>query len=301
MTGERLANFDPASARRFDFRSSEFLGESDLRQLSAAHTRFAGNLSIRLSTFLRMECAVKVVEFGAKTFAQFCETIASPSHVALFEIEPLAGVGLLEVRIPLGLAMSDRLLGGKGRATALDRSLTEIETALLDDVVHLAAQEWVRLCEAPGTPFRPHCVGHESSGHFLQTSSPGALMVVSSMDVTLGEVTEKVQWAVPFSMLDPMLRKFRAARLQTKEAPQKKLQWRPSYAGIGVPITAEWRLREMTLGEVMRMSEGQIIDLPRDLVAQTRVRFSNTEEFLGTVGIQNGHVAVQLTRPVQKD
>ena len=43
------------------------------------------------------------------------------------------------------------------------------------------------------------------------------------------------------------------------------------------------------------------LTLSRELVSETRIRLSNTEEFLGTAGVQNGQIAVQLTKRIVKD
>ena len=56
----------------------------------------------------------------------------------------------------------------------------------------------------------------------------------------------------------------------------------------------------MTLGEVMRFKEGQVLELSRDLISDTRIRLSNTEEFLGTAGVRNGQIAVHLTKRIVK-
>ena len=57
----------------------------------------------------------------------------------------------------------------------------------------------------------------------------------------------------------------------------------------------------MTLGDVMHFKAGQVLELSRDLVSETRIRLSNTEEFLGTAGVQNGQIAVHLTKRIVKD
>jgi flagellar motor switch protein FliM len=49
------------------------------------------------------------------------------------------------------------------------------------------------------------------------------------------------------------------------------------------------------------MREGDVVPLPRELVSQTRIRLSNTEEYIGTVGMQNGHIAVQLGQRALKE
>ena len=301
MNGERMRGFDPSKATKFDFRNPDFVSQTDLRLLNTLNTSFVQHLSSRLSTFIRMECNLKINEFTTKPFAQFTESLAANAHVTLFEIAPLNGVGIAAIALPLGLAMADRLLGGKGRAVAGDRVLTEIEISLLDDVVHVALQEWAGVWEGENTGLKPECIGHETGGRFLQTSASDASMIVTDVELTMGEMTEKLVFAIPFPMIENMLRQRQSTQPRATEAAPKKIQWRASYAGIAVPISAEWKLQDMSLGEVMRFQEGQVIELSRDLVSETRIRFSNTEEFLGTAGVQNGQIAVQLTKRIVKE
>ncbi len=301
MNGERMLGFDTSSVSRFDFRNPDFVSQSDLRLLNTMHTLFVQHLSARLSTFLRMECGLKTVEFASKSFASFADSLAANAHVTLFEIAPLPGVGVIGIALPLGLAMADRLLGGKGRAPNGERILTEIEISLLDDVVNLALQEWSGLWENENSALKAECIGHETGGRFLQTSPPEASTIVTEVDLTIGELTEKLQFAIPFPMIEGLLRQRQNAQPRAAAAPPKKAHWRPSFAGIGVPVSAEWKLQDMSLSEVMRFKEGQVLKLSRDLVSETRIRFSNTEEFLGTAGVQNGQIAVQLTKRITKD
>ena len=301
MNGERMRGFDASKVTRFDFRNPDFVSQTDLRLLNTLNTSFVNNLSARLSTFIRMECNLKIVEFTTKPFSQFAVALAPNAHVTIFEVTPLNGVGIAVMALPMGLAMADRLLGGKGRASTPDRILTEIEISLLDDVVQVALQEWAGLWEGECASLKPECIGHETGGRFLQTSEPDASMIVTDLDLTIGELTEKLLLAIPFPMIETMLRQRKSTQPRATEAAPKKIQWRTPYAGIAVPISAEWKLQDMTLGEVMRFKEGQVLELSRDLVSETRIRISNTEEFLGTAGVQNGQIAVQLTKRSAKD
>ena len=301
MNGERMRGFDASKVTRFDFRNPDFVSQTDLRLLNALNTTFVNNLSARLSTFIRMECNLKIAEFATKPFSQFAGALAPNSHVTIFEVTPLNGVGIAAMALPMSLAMADRLLGGKGRAATPDRVLTEIEISLLDDVVQVALQEWAGLWESECAGLKPQCISHETGGRFLQTSAPDASMIITDLDLTIGELTEKLLFAIPFPMIETMLRQRQSTQPRATEAALKKIQWRASYAGIAVPISAEWKLQDMTLGEVMRFKEGQVLELSRDLVSETRIRFSNTEEFVGTAGVQNGQIAVQLTQRIVKN
>jgi flagellar motor switch protein FliM len=300
MNGERMQGFDASTVTKFDFRNPDFVSQTDLRLLTGLHTSFTQHLSARLSTFVRMECGLKLAEFASKPFAQFTSALPETAHVTLFEISNLRGVGTLALSLPLGLAIADRLLGGKGRASTTDRSLTEIEISLLDDVVHVALKEWCGLWEGQAESLKPETIGHETGGRFLQTSAPDAVIVATELELTIGELTAKLWLGIPFPMVEGMLRKRQKTQPRATQAAPKPMQWRAPYAGIAVPISAEWKLHDMSLGEVMRFSEGQVLPLSRELVTDTRIRFANTEEFLGTAGVQNGRIAVQLTKRIQR-
>lgn len=299
--GDRLEDFDPAGIVRYNFHNPGFLGQADLRQLGVLHQRFVQHLSARLSTFFRMECGLTMAKFGTATFAEFCETMGNPTQLTLFQVEPLRGVGIVEISLPLGLMMADRLLGGKGRVTKTDRGLTEIEETLLEDAMQLIVNEWTQVLEGEKAILKPQCIGHETSGRFLQTSTPETVFLTTKVDVTIGELTERLQVGIPFSMIEAMVKRMQVARQSGDDPQPKQVQWRAPYAGIQVPITAEWKVREITLADVLGMREGDVIQMPRELVSQTRIRLSNTEEFVGTVGMQNGHVAVQLGQRALKD
>jgi len=294
LHGDRLKSIDPAKIETYNFRNPGFLSQTQLRQFAMLHEKLAGHLGARLSTFLRMECLLKVSGFQSVTFAKFCEGLPHPTHISLFQIEPLRGVGMVEMSLKLGLAMADRLLGGKGRSVGPDRVLSEIETTLLEEGAMLVLKEWTHLWEDSVTKLKPQCIGTESSGRFLQTASPESNFMVLQLEVSFGETKEQLQLGVPFVMFEPFVRRMQSSPVQVDEPNVKQRQWRASYAAISVPIVAEWRVREITLAEVLKFQTGDVIPLGRDAIHDTRLRLSATEEYSGTLGVQNGHLAVQL-------
>jgi flagellar motor switch protein FliM len=292
--GDRLKAIDPAKIETYNFRNPGFLSQTQLRQFGMLHEKLAGHLSARLSTFLRMDCLIKATGFQGVTFAKFCEALPHPTHLTLFQVEPLRGVGVVEMTLKLGLAMADRLLGGKGRVVGPDRILSEIETTLLEEAVGLVLKEWTHLWEDSETKLKAQCIGTESSGRFLQTAPPESSFMVLQLEVAFGETKEQLQIGVPFVMFEPFVRRMQRSPVQAEDARAKQMQWRASYAAISVPIIAEWKVREITLNEVLKFQTGDVIPLGREAIHDTRLRLSATEEYAGTLGVQNGHLAVQL-------
>src|ERR1700722_11800845 len=125
--GRRMdAEVDRSTINTYNFRNPGFLRQGDLRPLELVHQKFVEHLCARLSTFLRMECLVKMIKFGSSTFSLITDSMKATTHVTLFQVEFLRGIGILDMSLPLSLAISDRLLGGKCRLNDTNRGLTEI-------------------------------------------------------------------------------------------------------------------------------------------------------------------------------
>ncbi len=294
MLGDRMPSLDRSKLTPYDFRNPGFIGEADLRQLNTMYERFVAHLAARLSTYVRMECDLKLSSFSSVMFAKFCETMASPTHLTLFQVEPMRGVGIVDFSLPISLTLADRLLGGKGKVAESERVLTEIETELLADVIQLVLTEWTSLWEDSTTQFNPLCIGNETSGRFLKTSPADAPFLSAAIDCTIGELNGKIHVGVPFSMIETVVKKMQSAREKSTPLTPKQIKWRAPFAAIAVPVTAEWKVREISLREVVSLEAGSVLELSRELITQTHVRLSNTEEFTGTVGMQSGRIAVQL-------
>lgn len=295
--GRRMdSEIDRSTIETYNFRNPGFLRQGDLRQLELLHQKFVEHLSARLSTFLRMECVVRMVKFGSATFSRLADSMKGTSHVTLFQVEFLRGIGILDVSLPLSLAIADRMLGGKGRLSDANRSLTEIEVALLEDVAQLILVEWTHQWPEQEVTFTPSIVGHDTSGRFLQTAEADVVHVTIQTEVVIGECVGQLQMGIPFAMVEPIVKLMAIARLKGADTKSRTIAWRRPFNGINVPVVAEWVVKDMRIGEVIKLRPGDILEMNRDLISKTHVRLSNTTGFIGTAGVEDGRVAVQLTQ-----
>jgi flagellar motor switch protein FliM len=287
---------DRSTIETYNFRNPGFLRQGDLRQLELLHQKFVQHLSARLSTFLRMECVVRMLKFGSSTFSLLTEALKGPTHITLFQVDFLRGIGILDMNLPLSLAIADRMLGGKGRMTDNNRAVTEIETALLEDVAQLILVEWTHQWPEQEVTFTPTIMGHDTSGRFLQTADADVVHVTIQTEVIVGECVGQLQMAIPFAMVEPIVKFMAVARLKGNDTKSHAIEWRKPFNSISVPVIAEWMVKEMAVAEVIRLRPGDVLEMRRELIAQTHIRLSDTSGFIGTAGVENGHVAVQLTQ-----
>ncbi|MDP1579819.1 MAG: flagellar motor switch protein FliM [Candidatus Didemnitutus sp.] len=284
---------------RFDFLNPVILPEQELRRLRVIHEDFIRYLSARLSLFLRMEFGIKMAKLATVTYANFTEALPTPTHVCLFKAEPMLGVGLLDFSPRLALTIADRLLGGRGHSVKSERPLTEIEVALMEDVVVIMLEEWCAQWKCD-TELHPVIIGHESSGRYLQTSPKDAVMLVLGLEVNFGDCTEAMQLGMPYYTIEPMVKKMQSRR--QKEAAvtpvEKRAVWQKTYDHITMPVRAEWEAFEISLREICSLRVGDVIEMPAEFLQQTRVLLNGVPKFVGTVGLDSDRVAVQLNRKI---
>jgi flagellar motor switch protein FliM len=295
--GSRPGATETVKVEPYDFRNPAFLSEVELRRLRLVHEDFIRYLSARLSLFLRMEFGLKMAKLTTATYARFTESLPSPTHICLFKAEPLAGISILDINPRLALTIADRLLGGRGHSVKTERYLTEIEVALLDDVVHMILEEWCHQWKVE-QELTPLIVGHENSGRFLQTSPKDAVVLAMTLEASFGDCSEQIQIGVPYYTIEPLVRRMQARRQKDATVAavvQRKAAWQETYATVAMPVRAEWDTFELSLREITNLRVGDVLELPAEQLRETNVLLNGVPKFVGTVGIDQEHVAVQLT------
>ncbi|HWA26035.1 MAG TPA: FliM/FliN family flagellar motor switch protein [Lacunisphaera sp.] len=298
--GVRAKGADNVKVESYDFRNPAFLSEVELRRLRLVHEDFIRYLSARLSLFLRMEFGLKMAKLTTVNYSKFTEALPSPTHICLFKAEPLNGVSILDVNPRLALTIADRLLGGRGHSVKTERYLTEIEITLLDDVVHMILEEWCHQWKVE-QELTPLIVGHENSGRFLQTSPKDAIVLAMTLEASFGDCSEQIQIGVPYYTIEPLVRRMQARRQKDANVAavvEKKAGWKEAYSNIAMPVRAEWDTFEVSLREITDLRVGDVIEMPVEQLRQTNLLLNGVPKFVGTVGLDTDHIAVQLTSKV---
>ncbi len=295
--GSRVGASPNIKVEAYDFRNPVFLSEIELRRLRLLHEDFIRYLSARLSLYLRMELGLKMAKLTTATYAKFTESLPNPTHLCLFKVDPLVGVGILDINPRLALTIADRLLGGRGHSVKAERYLTEIEIALLEDVINIVLEEWCSQWKSE-QELHPIIIGHENNGRFLQTSPKDAIVLILTLEANFGDCSEQIQFGVPYYTIEPVVKKMQARRQKDTavSSAEKKAEWHPAYAGITIPVRAEWHALEVDLREVTSLRVGDVLELPASIFHDTRVTLNGSPKFVGTVGLDSDKVAVQLTR-----
>lgn len=283
----------------YDFRHPVFLSQVELRKLRVQHEQFIRALAARLSIYLRLEFGLQMSQLQTITYQKFTESVASPSHITLFKVEPLRGICILDVNPRLGLTIVDRQMGGPGHSVAAGRDLSDIEVALLDQALHLMISEWCSQWSEI-EDIKPTILGHDNSARFLQTSARDAIVLVLTMEAQIGDCVESMQFAFPYNTIEPLIRqlstKLNPAAGEPPEPAVAGPRWRPNMEDIRIPITAEWQGLQLTARQVTELKVGDVLEIPPEFTSEIHLRLANLQKFDGRLGTVDGRWAVEVTR-----
>ncbi len=283
----------------YDFRNPAFLSEAELRRLRLLHEDFIRYLSARLSLYLRMEFGLKMAKLTTVSYSKFTDSLPNPTHLNLFKVDPMVGVGILDINPRLALTIADRLLGGRGHSVKAERYLTEIEIALIEDVIMIMLEEWCAQWKTE-QELHPSIIGHENNGRFLQTSPRDAIVLALALECNFGDCSEQIQIGVPYYTIEPVVKRMQARRQKDAAvtATVKRAEWQSAYEGIAIPVRAEWQALELTVREVASLRVGDVIEMRPPICAETVIVLNESPKFIGTVGLDTDRVAVQITRKI---
>ncbi|HEY3863219.1 MAG TPA: flagellar motor switch protein FliM [Verrucomicrobiae bacterium] len=289
-------------AQPHDFRGSTLLSARQSRKLLSHETQFLNALEARVALLLRSEFPVKLASIDIVSYKKLTEGWAGPTHLILFKTEPLRGVSLLEIPLRLGLTLVDRLMGGPGRIDQANREISEIEKALLDQVVQIILEEWCNNW-APIKPLKSTVLGCESSGRFLQTAPPQTNMLTLAFDARLGDCNGQIKLAFPYSTLEPIVRQLcggsEAAAETPAHAAPPAVQWNRCLDDVTLPVTAECRGLELSAREILNLKTGDVLPISPQLIQQICLRLGDIAKFKGRLGTVAGQWAVELTQTLK--
>jgi flagellar motor switch protein FliM len=295
--GVRVRPGEEVLLEDYDFANPHFLSETQMRRVRLRHEQFIFNAASRLSMQLQTDFGLRMSRLETQPYQNYTDNISNPSHIVLFRLNQLKGVGVIAMGARLAMTIVDRLLGGGGHSVRQERFLSELEIILLEDFLQVLLEQW---CQQFSEYEKLHAeiIGYENHGRFLQTAPRDAQMLVLTMEAILGDCSESIQIGIPYYAVEPIIKKMQEqadANNQPSGALARRSWW-DSCDEIRIEVKAEWTAFECTVRDLLRLRQGDVLRLSPDLIGNTEIWCNNTLRFAGRVGVQNGQVAVEVLR-----
>lgn len=162
---------DTRKIKIYDFKRPDKFSKEQMRTVQMMHETFARLTTTSLSAQLRSMAHVHVATVEQLTYEEFIRSIPTPTTLAIINMDPLRASALLEIDPSVTFSIIDRLFGGKGQGSKVQRELTEIESSVMEGViVRILAnmrEAWTTVVD-----LRPRLGNIDTNPQFVQIVTP---------------------------------------------------------------------------------------------------------------------------------
>ena len=172
---------DTRKIKIYDFKRPDKFSKEQIRTVSIMHETFARLTTTSLSAQLRSMVHVHVASVDQLTYEEFIRSIPTPTTLAVINMDPLKGNAILEIDPAITFSMIDRLFGGTGQGTKVQRDLTDIEQSVMEGIiVRILAnmrEAWTQVID-----LRPRLGQIETNPQFAQIVPPSEMVVLVTLE-----------------------------------------------------------------------------------------------------------------------
>jgi flagellar motor switch protein FliM len=283
-------------ARTYDFRRPVRLAREHAHLLRVAMTTFSRQSTTVLTTSLRVVCSLTNPVIEELSYDEFLTGIPDQSLCAVLTLEPWNGRALLTFDTTTLLTAVDHQLGGQGGGAQPDRPLTDIEQAIVRQLLGRMLRE-LAYAFNPIAKVDPQLLSLETNAGFVQAAAPTDPVVVARMELTVGARTSAASLCLPYSMLAPALNQMNQAndggeRARARVDAAQRTQARLSDVEVDVAVRFDpMRMASATIG---RLTVGDVITLGHRTTSPLSVTSASTTFARAVPGSSGRKLAVLI-------
>ena len=301
VTGEsqKLAEevADSGEVRPYNISSQERIVRGRMPTMEIVNERFARNLRVGLFNFIRRSPEISVGPVTVQRYSAFLRELAVPTNFNIVAIRPLRGSGMIVCEPALVFGVIESLYGGIGkfqtRIEGRDFSATEQRAInrLVDVITDEYKKAWVGIY-----PLELDYQRSEMQPQFANIATPSEIVVSTSFQLEIGEITGAIHFCMPYATLEP-IRDVLYSSTQGDSIEVDK-RWvnvlTQEIQAAEVVLVAELAHADATVEQLLAMKPGDFIELDRQPRIQAKV--DGVPLFECQYGTHNAKYALKIDR-----
>lgn len=289
--------------REYNFKLPNKFAKDHTRTLQIMHENFARLLQTYLSGFLRALVQIEVISVDQLTYNEFTNSMPNPSVLGIVDFAPLTGSIIIQMAPNTAFAMIERVLGGSGNAYERARGFTEIELTLMDKIlsqmITYLRDPWKNVID-----LKPKLKKIETNPQFTQIMSPNETVALITLNTKVGNIDGMIHICIPHLVIEPVIPKLStkfwfsgiSKEISSNELKiiEKKIET------TLLPISVVLGVSEITVGDFVELSVGDVISLDTSVGEDLKVLIGNNHKFYGKPGLKKNRVSIKITNSKMK-
>ncbi len=291
---------DTRKIKIYDFKRPDKFSKEQIRTVSIMHETFARLTTTALSAQLRSMAHVHVASVDQLTYEEFIRSIPTPTTLAVINMDPLKGNAILEIDPSVTFSIIDRLFGGTGQGTKVQRDLTDIEQSVMEGIiVRILAnmrEAWTQVID-----LRPRLGQIETNPQFAQIVPPSEMVVLVTLETKVGEEEGMMNFCIPYITIEPIISKlssqFWFSSVRRSSTTQYLGVLKDKLSTVDMDVVAEIGTINLPVRDVLNLRVGDVVRLSNVRVGDPfSLSVGNKKKFLCQAGTIGKKVAVQIIK-----
>ena len=291
---------DMRKIKIYDFKRPDKFSKEQIRTVSIMHETFARLTTTALSAQLRSMAHVHVASVDQLTYEEFIRSIPTPTTLAVINMDPLKGNAILEIDPSVTFSIIDRLFGGTGQGTKVQRDLTDIEQSVMEGIiVRILAnmrEAWTQVID-----LRPRLCQIETNPQFAQIVPPSEMVVLVTLETKVGEEEGMMNFCIPYITIEPIISKlssqFWFSSVRRSSTTQYMGVLKEKLSTVDMDVVAEIGSINLPVRDVLNLRVGDVVRLSNVRVGDPfTLSVGNKKKFLCQAGVIGKKVAVQVLK-----
>jgi flagellar motor switch protein FliM len=293
---------DNGEVRAYNISSQERIVRGRMPTMEIVNERFARNLRVGLFNFIRRSPEISIGPVTVQRYSAFLRELAVPTNFNIVAIRPLRGSGLIVCEPALVFGVIESLYGGIGkfqtRIEGRDFSATEqrVINRLVDVITEEYKKAWTGIY-----PLELEYQRSEMQPQFANIATPSEIVISTSFQLEIGEITGAVHFCMPYATLEPI----RDVLYSSTQGDSIEVDRRwvnvltQEIQAAEVVLVAELARADATIEQLLAMKPGDFIELDRQQRIQATI--DGVPIFECQYGTHNAKYALRIEKSLRSN
>lgn len=282
----------------FDFTRPYSISRNFEKNLRSICDNLAKAATVHFTNQFRANCVLEFQRLQLQTFGEYAANLPSPTCVASVALPPLKGNALFHLDLSLSYAMLKKLLGGAAEPETRNREYTEIELSIVRSIV-VKFLDLLKASSARLVALDPRCQDLENNPSYLSSLAPGDSVVLLDYVFHLDSVEGRLSFCIPIAGFEPVRSLFDPEQSgeprPAAEVRRDRELVRDLLEGSDVDAVAKLAETTLSLDQILRLEEGQLLVLPKPVDAPLVLEIEGRPLFEAVAGRVRNQRALRLT------
>ena len=293
---------EAGEVRPYNLSSQERIVRGRMPTMEIVNERFARNFRVGLFNFIRRSPEVSVGPVTVHRYSAFLRELAVPTNFNIVAIRPLRGNGLVVCEPALVFGVIDTLYGGIGKfPTRIEgRDFSATEQRVINRLVDVITHEYNRAWEGI-YPLALEYQRSELQPQFANIATPSEIVVSTSFQLEIGEITGAVHVCMPYATLEPI----RDVLYSSTQGDSIEVDRRwvtvltREIQAAEVTLVAQLARADATIEQLLAMKVGDFIELDRK--SRIKATVDGVPVFECQYGTHNSRYAIRIDKSLRGD